>query len=133
AEAIFDLFRNGSYAQLDHVYQGFVRLTGLAPEASNYAAFGLAWFIFNAECWYRGILPRSTGRAALFLLGILAFSTSSTAYIGLAVYALFFTLRIAAFPTLAPRRRVLEASAALFAASFITAVLLATVPMLPAA
>lgn len=106
AEVVFDFFRNNNYAQLDHAYQGFVRMRGIHPEASGYAAFGFAWMVFNAECWYRDIRSRATGTVALMLAGVLLFSTSSTAYVGLAAYLAFLLLRIFAAPGKQNKRKL---------------------------
>ena len=133
AEVVLDVFRNASYAQLDHSYQGFIRLTGIAPEASSFASFGLAWFIFTAECWYRGVETRKTGRAAIFMACILIFSTSSTAYIGLVVYSLFFAIRVAAFPGVSPQTRVVQALGFMGGGTFLIAIAMVTIPELPAA
>jgi hypothetical protein len=133
AEVVFDLFRNASYAQLDQSYQGFVRINGVHPEASAYASFGLAWFFFNCECWYRSILPRATGRAALALAVVLFFSTSSTAYIGLSTYAAFFVLRAVLVSPAADRQRLGQAAIAAIAALSLACLAMALVPHLPAA
>ncbi|MFC3213694.1 hypothetical protein [Novosphingobium panipatense] len=78
-------FRNGAYAQLDHRWEGFVRMNGIWPEASSFAAFGVGWFVFNFECWLRRVEPHLTGPAALVLGLALLASTSTTAYVGLAL------------------------------------------------
>lgn len=133
AEVVFDFFRNASYAQLDQSYQGFTRINGLFPEASAFASFGLAWFYFNCECWYRSILPRATGRAALVLGLTLFFSTSSTAYIGLSIYLALFVLRALLLPQAADRARLTEAGLAAIAAVSLSCLAMALVPRLPAA
>lgn len=107
AERILALFRNGSYAQLDHAWRGFVRMTGIWPEASSFAAFGFVWMVFLAECWLRRIEGRWTGPAAAILLLALVFSTSGSAYVGLAAYAAVLVLRIMAFPGSIPADRLL--------------------------
>lgn len=132
-EAVLDLFRNASYAQLSQSYQGFVRIAGFYPEASGWAAFGFAWFVFNAECWYRGILARSTGIAALMLAALLFFSTSSTAYISLALYVVFFVLRALLVPGASSIVRLRQAAIAGFATLFLTAVAMALIPAAMAA
>lgn len=129
-DEVFGLFRNGSYAQLDQSYQGFARIDGFFAEASGYAAFGLAWFIFNAECWYRSILPRSTGKAALLLGAVLFFSTSSTAYVGLGCYLAFFVLRAALIPGHAHPVRLRQAAIAGFAVMVLVALVLVAVPQM---
>jgi hypothetical protein len=127
-EDILELFRNGSYAQLDQTYQGFIRINGFFPEASGYASFGLAWFIFNSECWYRSVMPRSTGRAALVLALTLFFSTSSTAYVGLACYAGFFLLRLVLVPNRVNGHRLGQAAIAAVAALVMVAISMALFP-----
>ena len=93
ANVVFEFFRNGSYAQLDHQWNGFVRMNGVWPEASSFASFAVIWFVFNFECWLRGVEPRRTGPAALLLGTALVVSTSSSAYVGLALFSA--TLRCA--------------------------------------
>ena len=98
ADQVIQLFRNGSYAILDHSYQGFVRITGIFPEASGYGTYGLVWMVFLAECAVRGVRPRLTGAAALALFAVLAASTSTTAYFGLGLYIAVLVLRMLLFP-----------------------------------
>ncbi|MFC0205270.1 hypothetical protein [Novosphingobium soli] len=98
ANAIFAFLRNGSYAQLDNDWAGFVRMNGLFPEPSAFAAFAVAWFVFNFECWLRAVEPRLTGAAALLLACALAGSASSTAYAGLAICGALGALRLATTP-----------------------------------
>lgn len=97
-DAVVQLFRNGSYAMLDHSYQGFVRITGIFPEASGYGTYGLTWMVFLTECALRGIRPRWTGGAALALLGVLIASTSTTAYFGVGLYLAVLLARMLLFP-----------------------------------
>lgn len=105
-DAVFAFFRNGSYAQLDHEWNGFVRMNGLWPEASAFAAWAIVWFVFNFEAWLRGIEPRVTGPAALALGAALVLSTSSSAYVGLALFAACTGLRALTCPGLFPRDRL---------------------------
>ncbi|WP_298189302.1 hypothetical protein [Novosphingobium sp.] len=104
-EALLGAFRNASYAQLDHSYRGFVRMTGLWPEASSFANYGLVLFVFAFECWLRRIEARWTGPAAALLASALVLSTSSTAYAGLPVYAVLFVMRGLLFPGAIPADR----------------------------
>lgn len=127
-EAFFALFRNGTYAQLDQSYQGFNRIDGFFPEASGWAAFGLGWFIFNCECWYRSVWARHTGAAALVLGAVLFISTSSTAYVGLGCYAAFFLARAALVPQGADPVRLRQAAVAVFAMVVLAALALALMP-----
>lgn len=86
AGAILTFFRNANYAQLDEEVGGFLRISGIQPEPSSFAIFGLVWFVFMFECWSLKVRPRRTGPIALALLLILIASTSSSAYVGLAGY-----------------------------------------------
>ncbi len=126
--AIIDAFRNGHYAQLDQSIGGLSRMTGIWPEASGFAAFGGAWLIFMTELWLRGIKPKATGFAAVFLTSALALSTSSTAYVTLLGYAGVLGLRTLLVPTSIPIRKVLLGFAALLAAAILA---LAVVVLLP--
>ena len=98
-------FRNGSYAQLNQSVGGFERIAGIMPEASSYAGYGFPWFVLMAELWLRDVLPRRTGLIALVLAGVLIFSTSSTAYASLAVYAALLAVRMVLFPLAFPVRK----------------------------
>jgi hypothetical protein len=98
AAGLLEFFRNGFYAQLDQTVQGFVRMNGIAPEPSGYAAFGLAYFVMVTELWIRDVDPFWTRFASCFLLLALLTSTSSTAYIGIAGYAIISVLRALVFP-----------------------------------
>ncbi|MDO6416165.1 hypothetical protein Q4F19_17395 [Sphingomonas sp. BIUV-7] len=95
---VLGFFRNGNYAQLDQRLGTVVRMNGIHPEPSSFAGFGFVWFLFMAECWYRGVQPRVTGWVALTMGLTLAASTSSTAYLGLAAYLTVFLLRAVFVP-----------------------------------
>ena len=80
--------RTASYAMLTSVDQaGFVRIVGAQPEASSFAALSLAALAFTFTYWRktRSHLALALSAALIFLL---ALSTSSTAYIGLALLCL---------------------------------------------
>jgi hypothetical protein len=95
---VLDFFRNGSYAMLDQRIGSVVRMNGIHPEPSSFAGFGYVWFLFMAECWYRGVMPKVTGWVA-FCMGLtLAASTSSTAYLGLGAYLFILALRTVFIP-----------------------------------
>lgn len=113
AEVVLLVFRNAAYAQLDQSYMGFVRMTGLLPEASTFANYGLLLFVFSFECWLRRIDPRWTGPAAGLLGAALALSTSSTAYAGLPTYAVIVAIRSLLFPGALPADRALWITGAL--------------------
>ncbi len=128
---LLDVLRNGNYAQLNQSYDGFVRIRGLFPESSGYAEFGFAWFVLNAELWYRSVSPKATGSVALGLAAVLFFSTSSTAYVGLGGYALWFLLRIVVIRTPTNGRRLVQTAAALLALAVVLAIAFAFSPGLP--
>ena len=95
---VLNFFRNGSYMMLDQRIGTIVRMNGIHPEPSSFAGYGFIWFLFMAECWYRGIRPRLTGGVALAMALTLAASTSSTAYLGLGAYLLIMALRVIFVP-----------------------------------
>lgn len=127
-DSVFEFLRNANYTQHTQAYDGFVRINGIFPEPSSWAAFAFSWFVFLAECWYRSIEPRAAGRAALALALVMFFSTSSTAYVGLGGYALFFMVRVAIFPSLASHSRLKEAAIIGLAGAVLAAILLALMP-----
>jgi hypothetical protein len=94
---VLDVFRNGSYGQLEQNYNGMIRIAGVFPEASAYASYAFVWLVFTFECWMRDLQPRRTGPAAIALLAILVFSTSGSAYVSLAGYAVLLILRFLVF------------------------------------
>ena len=104
-------FRNGIYMQLDQSFDGVARITGISPETSLYVSFGFAWFVFAAELWLRNVDRRWSGPAALAMLVTLLASTSSTAYVGLAGYALLVPMRLAYLAGAVPARKVLTLAA----------------------
>lgn len=128
ADATFDLFRNGAYLQFDDEVGGFARIRGLFPEASSYAAFGFCLFVANAELWYRSIRSRATGPAALAMAAVLFFSTSSTAYVSLGAYVLFFATRAFLLPGTANPRKIRAALTTAGALIVILALVTAFVP-----
>lgn len=127
-DTVFELMRNANYTQHSQAYEGFIRINGIFPEPSSWAAFAFSWFVFLAECWYRSVEPRATGRAALLLAVVMFFSTSSSAYVGLGGYALFFAVRMVFFPSLASHSRMKEAAIIGLAGAVLTAILLAALP-----
>lgn len=62
------------------------RIHGTFPETSAFSAFSLGLFGFSFQLWLGGIRPRRSGLATALLLLCLLFSTSGTAYAGLAGY-----------------------------------------------
>ncbi|WFL75958.1 glycoside hydrolase [Altererythrobacter arenosus] len=130
-EEVLSVFRNGGYVLLDHSASGFVRIRGVLPEASTYAGIGFALFVANMELWYRSIQTRATGLAAAVMALVLVISTSSTAYVALLVYGVFFVLRGILFPTVAPPGKILLAAYSAAGIFFLVCILMAVVPELP--
>ena len=106
-DRLLGLFRNGNYAQLNQSFGGLVRMSGIWPESSGFAAYGATWCIFMLELWMRDIEPRQTGSVGLLLLLALIASTSSSAYVSLAAYAFFVTARFAVGPWVMTARKQL--------------------------
>ena len=81
--------RTASYAQFT-AYEahgtGLVRITGTFPETSAFALFTLPLFAFTSTLWYLGRERRKTGLWAAVSFVLLLLSTSTTAYVGLALY-----------------------------------------------
>ena len=130
-DAMLDLFRNNSYAQLGHEYGNFVRIRGLSPEASTYAGFGFCLFVANCELWFRLIRPVATGAVALALGSVLFFSTSSTAYVALSTYALIVLVRSILVPDLLTAYHFKAIARTFGMLIFVTAVIFAAMPGIP--
>jgi len=126
----FEEFRNGNYWQLDQEYAGFVRIRGLFPESSAFADFGFAYMVLNTELWYRSIRPRATGMVAIGLALILFFSTSSTAYFGLAGYAAFVVIRAVLFPAAVEPAKLRRLALCGFSVVVVIAIVVAALPAL---
>ena len=109
---LFDLVRNGAYAQVDQEAGDFHRLSGLAPEASTYASLGTVLMVFCVELWLRGYARRKAAAAGAAMLILLLACTSSTAYIAVAVYALILVVRGIFFPGAISLRQGLQLSVA---------------------
>lgn len=130
-DAVFEIFRNGKYAQLDNAYGSFVRIRGVFPEASAYANVAFALFVLNAELWYRSIRSRATGLAACALALTMLFSTSSTAYVGMAGYFVFWWVRLMLFPSPEAPARIKTMLVFCGLMALVTAIMLASIPGLP--
>ncbi len=104
---VLGFFRNGSYAQLTQDVEGISRMSGISTEPSTYAAFGVIWFVFLAECWLRRVNPWLTGTAAACLGAALLASTATTAYVGLAAWFGLVGLRSLFVPGAMPADRAL--------------------------
>jgi hypothetical protein len=99
---VLDFFRNANYMQLNQEVGGVQRVAGIFPEPSAYAGFGFTFLVLNTELWMRGRMPRLTGVTSLALLIMLLLTTSSTAYVSIAGYALVLLLRMTFTPLRLP-------------------------------
>jgi hypothetical protein len=97
-QGMLNVFRNGSYAQLNQEVSGLRRISGVDAETSAYSQYGIVFLVFASELWLRGVMPRRSGPLSLAMLFLLAITTSSSAYIGLGAYALLLAGRIAFVP-----------------------------------
>jgi hypothetical protein len=127
-DTLLDVFRNSTYDQLDDTVSGIIRIRGIFPETSGFAGFGFGFFVANAELWYRSVRTRSTGAAALAMAAVLFFSTSSTAYAALAIYAVFCLVRALLLPGLADGRKTRTLLATLGGFAVFFAALIAIAP-----
>ena len=131
-EVVFDVFRNGNYAQLNQSFGGLVRMNGVWPEPSGFAAYGAVWCIFMLELWFRDVASGRTGPAGGVLAVVLLASTSSTAYVSLGAYGLYAFLRHAFAPWGLAARKQLMFAAALLGAGVLILSLIVLVPSLAA-
>jgi len=130
-DEVLELFRNGNYEYMDAEAGGFVRIRGIFPETSTYTSFAFSFFVLHVELWYRSIRPSATGWLAFVMALILFFSTSSTAYFGLAAYLMFFILRTLLLPYVADQLKMVRVLMAIAAMGLGTAIVLAINPGLP--
>jgi hypothetical protein len=79
--------RNASYSLLnDTEIAGFKRIVGSFAEASSFGAATLGYFAYTCKLWLLGVRPRWMAILSSCSLLALVFSTSTTAYVGLAVF-----------------------------------------------
>lgn len=88
---LLDAIHTGAYAFLtEDESNGLKRISGSFSEASAFASFSLDLLAVNLALFVLRIRPRLTGFYSLALVAFLLLSTSSTAYAGLAVFAVGF-------------------------------------------
>lgn len=91
--SVLSLVRNAGYLMLIGAdVGGLRRISGTFPEASVFAMFTLPLLAFCASLWADRVRGTYSGLLALALLALLLFSTSTTAYGALAVYAACITV-----------------------------------------
>jgi hypothetical protein len=87
---LLSFIRNANYAMLnDTESAGFKRIVGSFTEASSFGRATLGTFAFTLRLWLLGVRPRLTLGLTLSSLAALLFSTSTTSYVGLAVFLMF--------------------------------------------
>ncbi|GJD64257.1 hypothetical protein [Methylobacterium frigidaeris] len=85
--SLLGFMRNASYNMLDATEMaGMKRIVGSFTEASAFAGATLALFAFSFNLWLNRYRSRLTGPLSLLLLIALVLSTSTTAYVGSAIY-----------------------------------------------
>ncbi len=88
---ILDVVHTGAYAFLtDDEAGGLKRISGSFSETSSFASFSLALLAVNLALFVLRVRPRLTGFHSFALVAFLLLSTSSTAYVGLAIFGLAF-------------------------------------------
>jgi hypothetical protein len=127
-----DFFRNGSYLQLVQDIGGVQRVAGIFPEASAYAGYGFSFLVVNTELWMRNERPKLTGTTALAMLIMLLLTTSSTAYVSIAFYALILLARLLFTPMQLPLAKKINLGGIAFAAGTILLILEVFMPAMSA-
>lgn len=90
---LLDVVHTGNYAFLtEDEASGLKRISGSFSEASAFASFSLDLLAVNLALFVMRVRPRLTGSFSVTLVAFLLLSTSSTAYFGLGVFGLAFTL-----------------------------------------
>jgi hypothetical protein len=91
---LLSFVRNANYALLyDGEVAGFKRIVGFFNEASSFSYTTLGYLGFTGTLWLLGVRPLFTGALTALSLLALIFSTSTTAYVGLAAFLAFAYLQ----------------------------------------
>jgi hypothetical protein len=125
---LFALIRNANYTMLVETdVAGFKRIVGSFVEASSFGGATMGYFAFTGRLWLLGIQPRLTLTLTLLSLAATLFATSTTAYVGLAVFLsityLDILIRTASGPS-TPQMRLFVVGAPLLFAAIAVAVAL---------
>jgi hypothetical protein len=84
---LLSFIRNSTYSTLaDSEMAGFKRIVGSFVEASSFGYWTLGYFAFTLSLWLSGIATRLTLSLSCLSFVALLFSTSTTAYVGLAAF-----------------------------------------------
>ncbi|MEZ5815615.1 MAG: hypothetical protein R3D44_00850 [Hyphomicrobiaceae bacterium] len=130
AGEMLTFIRNANYAILAEGDVGGIRRTiGAFTEASAFGGVALPFFAFTSELYFRGIRPWLTGLVALCSLLAVIASLSSSALVGLAIYAGFIFVRGSALMLVgASTARLSSAVVALPSVLLVAALVLALKP-----
>jgi hypothetical protein len=92
---LLSFIRNASYTiYADDQAAGFKRIVGSFTESSSFGSMTLGYFAFTSRLWLMGVYPRFTFVSTFLLLLALIFATSTTAYVGLAMYSVILYLEV---------------------------------------
>jgi hypothetical protein len=97
---LLSFIRNANYSLISEAeLGGMKRIVGSHIEASSFAAATLGYFAYTGRLWLAGIRPRLTLSLTMLSFFGLIFSTSSTAYVGIAATLLlgYFSTLLALF------------------------------------
>jgi len=84
---VLSFIRNGTYGLLnDTEVAGFKRIVGSFTEAASFGGMTLGCFAFTSRLWLLGVRPQFTAILTFLAFSALVFSTSTTAYVGLAIF-----------------------------------------------
>lgn len=87
--SLLEYVRTADYAHFgsyEAAGTGLMRIAGTFSEASAFAGFTLPLFAFASTLWYYDVRAKFAGAVAVGCFLLLAVSTSTTAYVGLAGY-----------------------------------------------
>ncbi len=127
---VMDLVHTANYAFLtaDEV-GGVKRISGSFSEASAFASYSLMLLGVNFPLFVMRVRPRFTGPASAALAALIALSTSSSGYLGLAVFSVGFLVYVAAVTVVGRRRRPATIAAAVLGIGlFVTACVVLFLP-----
>jgi hypothetical protein len=92
---LLSFIRNANYTMMsDKEIAGFKRIVGSFVEASSFGSATLGYFAFTFKLWLLGINTRTMLTLSLLSFFALLFSTSTTAYVGLAGVLAWFYFEI---------------------------------------
>jgi hypothetical protein len=95
--------RNARYTMIAEAEMfGFKRIVGSFIEASMFASTTVGYFAFTFRLWLLGFRPMLTSSLSFLSLTALIFATSTTGYVGLALFMLFVYIQTSVRAALRP-------------------------------